>query len=153
VADRFDEPGAFATLIAYEWTGKMYPGPGHKCVYLPRRRAAAGVARRPARGQGDLVRAVRAFGGIASPHHIGWTGCDEPGHDPEGQPVWEICSCHGCYEHADHPLGMRGEHVHQLADVDARRRACASASPRRATATACSTTTARRASVTRTARG
>ena len=65
----------------------------------------------------DDFRAIRELGGIASPHHIGWTGCDEAGHDPEGQPVWEICSCHGCYEHADHPLGMRGEHVHQLADV------------------------------------
>ena len=116
VADRFDEPGAFATLIAYEWTGKMYPGPGHKCVYLPRRGLPL-VSRDDLPEGGDLVRAVRALGGIASPHHIGWTGCDEPGHDPEGQPVWEICSCHGCYEHADHPLGMRGEHVHQLADV------------------------------------
>ncbi len=116
VADRFDEPGAFTTLIAYEWTGKMYPGPGHKCVYLPRRGLPL-VSRDDLPEGGDLVRAVRELGGIASPHHIGWTGCDEPGHDPEGQPVWEICSCHGCYEHADHPLGMRGEHVHQLADV------------------------------------
>ena len=116
VADRFDEPGAFATLIAYEWTGKMYPGPGHKCVYLPRRGLPL-VSRDDLPEGADLVRAVRELGGIASPHHIGWTGCDEPGHDPEGQPVWEICSCHGCYEHADHPLGMRGEHVHQLADV------------------------------------
>ncbi|MCB9656606.1 MAG: CehA/McbA family metallohydrolase [Sandaracinaceae bacterium] len=116
VADRFDEPGAFATLIAYEWTGKMYPGPGHKCVYLPRRGLPL-VSRDDLPEGADLVRAVRELGGIASPHHIGWTGCDEAGHDPEGQPVWEICSCHGCYEHADHPLGMRGEHVHQLADV------------------------------------
>ncbi|HEX5660991.1 MAG TPA: DUF3604 domain-containing protein, partial [Polyangiales bacterium] len=37
VADRYDAPGAFVTLLAYEWTGKMFPGPGHKCVYYPRR--------------------------------------------------------------------------------------------------------------------
>ena len=116
VADRHDEPGAFATLIAYEWTGKMYPGPGHKCVYLPRRGMRL-ISRDELPEGRDLVQAIRALGGIASPHHIGWTGCDEAGHDPVGQPVWEICSCHGCYEHADHPLGMRGEHTDQLADV------------------------------------
>ncbi len=116
VADRHDAPGAFATLIAYEWTGKMYPGPGHKCVYFPRRDVPI-VSRDDVPAGGDLVRRVRALGGFASPHHIGWTGCDEEGHDPDGQPVWEICSCHGCYEHADHPLGARGEHAHQLVDV------------------------------------
>jgi hypothetical protein len=33
VADRFDEPGSFVALHAYEWTGRMHPGPGHKVVY------------------------------------------------------------------------------------------------------------------------
>lgn len=116
VADAHDEPGEFATLLAYEWTGKMYPGPGHKCVYLPKR--GMKIVSRDDRPEGrDAVQALKEMGAIASPHHIGWTGCDEEGHDPVGQPVWEICSCHGCYEHADHPLGMRGEHKHQLADV------------------------------------
>lgn len=116
VADRHDAPGRFATLIAYEWTGVRHPGPGHKCVYLPRRGLAL-VSRDDVPKGRDLVSRIRALGGIASPHHIGWTGCDEEGHDPEGQPVWEICSCHGCYEHADHPLGQRGEHRDQLVDV------------------------------------
>ena len=116
VADAFDAPGEFATLIAYEWTGKMYPGPGHKCVYLPRRGMPI-VSRDDVPEGRDLVQAIKAVGGVASPHHIGWTGCDEGGHDPEGQPVWEICSCHGCYETEGHPLGMRGEHTDQLADV------------------------------------
>ncbi len=116
VADAHDEPGAFATLLAYEWTGKMYPGPGHKCVYLPRRGMKI-VSRDDVPEGREAVERIKAMGGIASPHHIGWTGCDEDGHDPEGQPVWEICSCHGCYEHADHPLGMRGDHTDQLADV------------------------------------
>lgn len=116
VADRFNDAGRFATLIAYEWTGRAYPGPGHKCVYFPHRDFP--ILSRDDLPEGrELVQAIRELGGIASPHHIGWTGCDEEGHDPIGQPVWEICSCHGCYEHADHPLGQRGEHAHQLVDA------------------------------------
>jgi hypothetical protein len=64
-----------------------------------------------------LVEAVQRLGGFASPHHIGWTGADEAGHDDRGQPLWEICSCHGCYEHAGHPLGQRGELKEHMADV------------------------------------
>jgi hypothetical protein len=116
VADAFDRPGRFATLLAYEWTGKRYPGPGHKCVYLPKRDLPI-VSRDDVPEGRELVQRVAAIGGWAAPHHIGWTGADEPGHDPAGQPTWEICSCHGCYEHADHPLGQRGEHEDQLVDV------------------------------------
>lgn len=120
VAERYDEPGSFATLYAYEWTGKMYPGPGHKCVYFPRRGLPL-VSRDDVPEGHELVERIKALGGFASPHHIGWTGADEPGHDDQGQPVWEICSCHGCYEHADHPLGARGELRDHTADVMLRR--------------------------------
>lgn len=116
VAERYDAPGEFATLYAYEWTGKAYPGPGHKCVYYP----APGlpiISRDDVPEGKALVAAVQQLGGFASPHHIGWTGADEPGHDDEGQPLWEICSCHGCYEHEDHPLGQRGELKDQMADA------------------------------------
>lgn len=116
VADAFDAPGHFATLLAYEWTGKRYPGPGHKCVYLPARGLPI-ISRDDVPEGAELVQRIAATGGWAAPHHIGWTGADEPGHDPAGQPTWEICSCHGCYEHADHPLGQRGEHTDQLVDV------------------------------------
>lgn len=116
VADAFERPGRFSTLIAYEWTGKMYPGPGHKCVYLPKRDMRL-ISRDELPEGRDIVQAIKRMGGMTSPHHIGWTGCDEEGHDPEGQPVWEICSCHGCYEHPEHPLGQRGEHTHQLVDA------------------------------------
>jgi len=115
VAEQHDEPGQFATLIAYEWTGRMHPGPGHKCVYLPKTGLPL-ISRDDVPVGKELVAQIKAMGGIASPHHIGWTGCDEEAHDEEGSPVWEICSCHGCYEHADHPLGQRGENKDQVAD-------------------------------------
>ncbi|MFW5925728.1 MAG: CehA/McbA family metallohydrolase [Myxococcota bacterium] len=116
VADRYEDPGRFATLVAYEWTGKRYPGPGHKCVYFPTSGYPL-VSRDDVPEGKSLVEHIRHLGGFASPHHIGWTGCDEDGHEPEGQPLWEICSCHGCYEHADHPLGQRGELRDQMVDV------------------------------------
>ncbi len=114
VADSHNEAGSFATLLAYEWTGKMHPGPGHKCVYLPNRGLPI-VSRDDVANGRELVRRIQEQGAFAAPHHIGWTGCDEAGHTPEGQPVWEICSCHGCYEEADSPLGSRGENVDQFA--------------------------------------
>jgi hypothetical protein len=120
VAEHYDAPGQFATLYAYEWTGKMYPGPGHKCVYFPTRGFPI-VSRDDVPEGKVLVSRIKALGGFASPHHIGWTGADEEGHDDLGQPLWEICSCHGCYEHVDHPLGQRGELREHMADVMLRR--------------------------------
>lgn len=120
VADRHDDPGRFATLIAYEWTAKRHPGPGHKVVYLPS--ASAPIVSRDDVPEGRaLVEAARALGGFAVPHHVGWTGADEAAHDPEGQPVWEICSCHGCYLHAEHPLGGRGDLRDQMVEEVLRR--------------------------------
>lgn len=120
VAEHHDAPGQFATLYAYEWTGKAYPGPGHKCVYFPTRGFPI-VSRDDVPEGKALVERVHALGGFASPHHIGWTGADEAGHDDVGQPLWEICSCHGCYEHVDHPLGQRGALRDHMADEMLRR--------------------------------
>jgi hypothetical protein len=107
-ADRHDAPGTFATLLAYEWTGRMHPGPGHKVVYVPH--ASHDIVSRDAEPTGEgLVRRLRGSGAIAVPHHVGWTGADEAAHDPSVQPIWEICSCHGCYLSEGHPLGQRGE--------------------------------------------
>ncbi|MEM8606528.1 MAG: DUF3604 domain-containing protein [Myxococcota bacterium] len=114
VAERHDDPGDFATLVAYEWTGKAFPGPGHKCVYLPGPGYPI-VSRDDVPVGRDLVARVRAQGAMTGPHHIGWTGADAPGHEPEGQPIWEICSCHGCYEEPGNALGYRGELDDQFA--------------------------------------
>jgi hypothetical protein len=120
IADRHDEPGTFATLHAYEWTGRMYPGPGHKVVYLPP--GGGPIVGRDAVPDGkELVAKVKALGAFAVPHHVGWTGANEEAHDPIGQPVWEICSCHGCYLHADHPLGGRGDLRDQMVEAVLRR--------------------------------
>ena len=116
VAERHDAPGEFATLVAYEWTGKMHPGPGHKVVYLESTGAPI-VSRDDVPEGRDLVERVKQMGGFAVPHHVGWTGADEGAHDIEGQPVWEICSCHGCYESFAHALGQRGDLRDQMIDA------------------------------------
>jgi len=114
VTEQYDDPGEFATIVAYEWTGKAYPGPGHKCIYLPGPGLPI-ISRDDVPRGADIVEQITAQGALTGPHHIGWTGADVEGHNPAGQPVWEICSCHGCYEHPDHPLGHRGDLEDQFA--------------------------------------
>ena len=116
VAESHNEPGTFATLLAYEWTAKMHPGPGHKVCYFPT--VTRKVYSRDHLPEGEaIVAAVKSAGGFAVPHHVGWTGANEEAHDEVGQPVWEICSCHGCYEHWAHELGQRGELRDQMVDA------------------------------------
>jgi Protein of unknown function (DUF3604) len=96
VADAHYEPGRFVTLRAYEFTGARLPGPGHKCVYF----GDSVPERLPDKDRDALHAVLREHGAIAVPHHVGWTGADLEHHDPALQPVWEICSAHGAYEHA-----------------------------------------------------
>jgi hypothetical protein len=97
LADAFYDPGQFITLRAFEFTGARKPGPGHKCVYF-----GDAVPEQLPSGDSDALQALlKATGGIAIPHHVGWTGADAQHHDPSLQPVWEICSVHGSYERCD----------------------------------------------------
>ncbi|MGE0400707.1 MAG: CehA/McbA family metallohydrolase [Kofleriaceae bacterium] len=109
IANEFDEPGRFVAIHGYELTGPRHPGPGHKCIYFANRVPD----RVPDRELTSLFALLRELGGIAVPHHVGWTGGDFSHHAPDVQPVWELCSVHGCYESADgcaaHP--PRGDHV------------------------------------------
>lgn len=109
IANEFDEPGKFVAIHGYELTGPRHPGPGHKCIYFGERVPD----RVPERELNALFALLRDLGGIAVPHHVGWTGGDFSHHAPDVQPVWELCSVHGCYEAADgcaaHP--PRADHV------------------------------------------
>lgn len=113
VADHHNSPGEFVTLHAYEWTGRAHPGPGHKVVY-PRSSEHRIVSRDDEPTGRGLIARLRDERAIAVPHHVGWTGADEDAHDEAVQPVWEICSCHGCYLEAGHVLGQRGALADQM---------------------------------------
>lgn len=107
VTDAYHDPGCFVTFPAYEFTGARHPGPGHKCVYFGDRVPD----RIPEKDVAAVFAEVRRLGGLAVPHHVGWTGADLEHHDPAVQPVWEICSVHGCYERlgASSTLPSRGD--------------------------------------------
>jgi hypothetical protein len=118
VTEHFNEPGRFATLHGQEWTTGRYPnGAGHKNIYT----ADAGVPLLDHRLDdcntgAKVVARVREIGGIAIPHHIGWTGMDWENFDPQVTPVIEIVSVHGAYEHMGnrpitHRGGLRGHFV------------------------------------------
>lgn len=98
-AERFHDPAeGFATLIGIEYTGPRYPGPGHKCVYLPGPDAPLVCRWDGLEEPAALLARVAALGGFAIPHHVGWLGGDPDHHDPARQPCWEVCSAHGQYE-------------------------------------------------------
>ena len=98
----------------------MHPGPGHKVVYLPQSELPIDSRDEAASGA-ELLTRVADKGGFAVPHHVGWTGADESAHDPHAQPVFEVCSCHGCYLEWQHVLGQRGDLREQMIDAVLRR--------------------------------
>lgn len=112
VADDFYEPGEFVTLYAYEWTGSMHPGPGHKVVYPPDSRFELLFSRDNDLTQSSegLIAQAKQTGCLVFPHHVGWTGADMENHDEEVQTCFEIVSCHGAYERMNQSeIGTRGD--------------------------------------------
>jgi hypothetical protein len=97
--DEHYEPGGFVTLHAFEWTGRVHPGPGHKVVLLPQGDSFI-LSRDDPRcsSSAGLIAQARKLGALVFPHHVGWTGADMDSHDPAVQTCWEIVSCHGAYE-------------------------------------------------------
>jgi len=113
VASSFNCEGKFVTFRAYEWTGRPHPGPGHVLVVYPGDEGwLFGRSDRESNTLPKLFGKLKEVGGIAVPLHIGWTGFDVKKHDPEVQPVVEICSCHGAYEYeGNKPIPHRNDNV------------------------------------------
>jgi hypothetical protein len=112
MADDFYEPGEFVTLYAYEWTGSMHPGPGHKVVYPPNADFDMLFSRDNETTQTSegLIAEAKRVGALVIPHHVGWTGADMDSHDDEVQTCFEIVSCHGAYERPGmEEIGTRGD--------------------------------------------
>jgi hypothetical protein len=110
-AGEFNESGKFIVLQAFEWTGKMFPGPGHKTVYLPSDGGPVLSREDPDTSTAHgLIAESRKLGAIVVPHHVGWTGANMADHEPKVQTCWEIISCHGAYERPGaSPIGTRGD--------------------------------------------
>ncbi|MBN2343393.1 MAG: CehA/McbA family metallohydrolase [Deltaproteobacteria bacterium] len=111
-ADDFYEPGEFVTLYAYEWTGSMHPGPGHKVVYPPSADFNMLFSRDNDHTQtsAGLIAEAKRVGALVFPHHVGWTGADMENHDEDVQTCFEIVSCHGAYERMGmEQIGTRGD--------------------------------------------
>jgi hypothetical protein len=116
--DAHREPGRFAILRAYEWTGRPW---GDKCVYF---RSDGAPIHRYEPGDADsapaLFERLRRLGpgaALAVPHTpaSNFMGTRWAQHDPEIEPLVEIYSMHGASEHAGCPREMiktvPGQHV------------------------------------------
>ncbi len=97
-------------IPGYEWTSARVPaGSGHKNVYHAVWDKPIFGLRTDAKKAPDLYAALTRSGGIAIPHHIGWSGTDWENYQPEIQPVFEIVSAHGANEYmGNEPIRHRG---------------------------------------------
>jgi len=107
VVSAFNEPGAFVTLLGYEWTSSEVRGDyGHKNVYYP---GDAGEVFSPCRERGATPEALCAgakqYGALVVPHHVSvsWGATDWSHHDPQAERVCEIASVHGVMEYDGNP--------------------------------------------------
>jgi len=105
--------GRFVTLFAQEWTTPRIAGPhtwGHFNLYTADAAMPLCDHMDPRyRDLTDLYPLLREHGGVAIPHHIGWTGIRWDALDTAFVPVVEVCSVHGAYEYeGNEPIRHRG---------------------------------------------
>lgn len=114
IANRYDQPGQFVAIQAYEWTTARPPvGFGHKNVYFAD--ADPPLFRKcdpDAASALQLYEKIRPWKALAFPHHIAWTGSDWDNLDPEISTCVEIISNHGRFEFMGNlPIRHRGGRV------------------------------------------
>ena len=113
LVEHFYDPGKFVTFFAQEWTtGRvgLPKGFGHKNLYsIQRDHPLFDHKDERYEETPKLFAELRKRGMIAIPHHTSWTGVDWENHDPEIQPLMEICSVHGVHEYKGNtPIPHRG---------------------------------------------
>lgn len=103
LANYFNRPGEFATVIAYEWTSQPTSkgGFGHRNIYFPGDTAPLFGVDKEAPDTTTLFGLIKSAGAFAIPHHTSWTGTDWEHFDPELQPLFEVVSVHGNSERSD----------------------------------------------------
>ena len=109
---RFNEPGRFATILGYEWSGATGAGGDRNMLYLgddgPIYRCTSWQLNQDlpegevptAREMHEALRRLAAETGTRAMMlpHVGGRRADIDVHDPELEPVIEIASCHGIFE-------------------------------------------------------
>lgn len=102
-ANRFYEPGRFVTFMGYEWTNWTY---GHKHVLFLDEPAPLYSFRDPMSNSPDkLWKLLKSCRAMTISHHVGGgpIATDWNFHDPEMEPVVEVCSIHGNSEYPGAP--------------------------------------------------
>lgn len=129
---RFYEPGRFASILGYEWSGTAGAGGDRNALFegddapLYRSsswqllRGAPETERPTAVSFHDAIRQYKAQSGrrVVLIPHVGGRRVEMDSIDPELEPVLEICSCHGIFEWALEDALARGYRIGVIAASD-----------------------------------
>ena len=125
VANDYNQPGRFVTLVALEWTNSEV---GHRNVYYPGDRGPILRSTDPAYGNLEaLYKTAKEHGAFVVPHHSANTQMGvkwHAGHDPEVERLVEIHSVWACSERPAHkgnpyPIQVQGGEMDGQHVVDA----------------------------------